>query len=86
METRVNSAFGHINVTKGLYKRFHNGEDIKLAGLTEKYEKPDNADLVCNTDTETIQECVTQILAKISSVWFIYLSSINRYYGKISSN
>ena len=26
-------------------KRFHNGEDIKLAGLTEKYEKPDNADL-----------------------------------------
>jgi len=53
---------------KGLYKRFHNGEDIKLAGLTEKYEKPDNADLVCNTDTETIQECVAQILAKISSV------------------
>jgi len=53
---------------KGLYKRFHNEEDIKLAGLTEKYEKPDNADLVCNTDTETIQECVAQILAKISSV------------------
>ena len=51
--------------------------------MTEKYEKPDNADLVCNTDTETIQECVAQILAKISSVWFIYLRSINRYYGKI---
>ena len=86
MKLESTQHFGHINVTKGLYKRFHNGEDIKLAGLTEKYEKPDNADLVCNTDTETIQECVAQILAKISSVWFIYLRSINRYCGKISSN
>ena len=41
--------------------------------MTEEYEKPENAHLVCNTDTETIQECVAQILAIISSVWFIYL-------------
>ena len=47
---------------KGLYKRYSNGEDIKLAGLTEEYQKPKNPDLICNTDAENIQECVYRIL------------------------
>ena len=40
---------------------------LKLAGLTEEYEKPDKAHLVCNTDTKTIQECVDQILATVNA-------------------
>ena len=51
---------------KGLYKLYRNGEDIKLAGLTEEYQKPKNPDLICNTDEENIQECVDKILLFLS--------------------
>ena len=50
---------------KGLYARFRQGDDIKLAGLTEEYEQPDNPILVCDTDAETPEEYVSRILAII---------------------
>ena len=53
---------------KGLYGRYRAGEDIKLAGLTEAYEKPEDPFIVCNTETKTIPECVEQILEKLDAI------------------
>ena len=50
---------------KGLYSQYRRGNDIKLAGLTEEYEEPDKPAAVCNTDRETLEECVSQILVSI---------------------
>ena len=55
---------------KGLYDRYHAGEDIKLAGLTEAYEKPENPLIVCNTETKTVPECVEQILETLDSILY----------------
>ena len=52
---------------KGLYARFRQGDDIKLAGLTEEYEQPDNPIVICDTDAETLDECVFRILAIIGN-------------------
>ena len=46
---------------KGLYRRYRNGEDIKLAGLTETYEPPDEPSVICKTENETIEESVEKI-------------------------
>ncbi len=47
---------------KGLYDRYRNGKDIKLAGLTEPYEEPKNPAITCITDQLQAQENVQQIL------------------------
>ena len=51
-----------IRDVKGLYQCYHKGEDIKLAGLTEEYEKPDNPHVICNTDEASVDECIKKIL------------------------
>ena len=53
--------------SKGLYARYRNGEDIKLAGLTEEYQEPDFPFLVCNTENETAEVCVQNILEVIKN-------------------
>ena len=52
---------------KGLYTRYRKGEDIKLAGLTEEYQEPDFPFLVCNTENETAEVCVQNILEVIKN-------------------
>ena len=47
---------------KGLYKRARAGEISDFTGISSPYEAPESADLVVNTGTQTLDECVDAVL------------------------
>jgi adenylylsulfate kinase len=47
---------------KGLYKRARAGEIKEFTGISSPYEEPDAPDLVLDTDSNSIEECVDQIV------------------------
>ncbi|RKZ90837.1 MAG: adenylyl-sulfate kinase [Candidatus Parabeggiatoa sp. nov. 1] len=47
---------------KGLYRRARNGEIKEFTGISSPYEEPNNPELVIDTSTKNIDECVDQIL------------------------
>ena len=56
---------------KGLYKKALAGEIENFTGVSDPYEEPLNAEVVVNTDTETHQESVGKILARLEELNFI---------------
>ncbi len=48
--------------TKGLYKRARAGEILLFTGISDPYEPPAHADLVCDTEKESVRECVGKII------------------------
>ncbi len=46
---------------KGLYKRARAGEIPNFTGVSAPYEAPEHADLVLNTDTESLEESVDKL-------------------------
>ncbi|WP_026582957.1 adenylyl-sulfate kinase [Bacillus sp. J33] len=46
---------------KGLYKKARNGEIQQFTGIDQPYEEPENPEIIINTDTMTISECVKTI-------------------------
>jgi bifunctional enzyme CysN/CysC len=51
---------------KGLYKRARKGEIGEFTGISAPYEPPDAPDLVVDTATLTVDECVARILDHIA--------------------
>jgi adenylylsulfate kinase len=47
---------------KGLYRRARAGEIKEFTGISSPYEEPDNPELVIDTATKSLDECVEQIL------------------------
>ena len=47
---------------KGLYKKARSGEIKGYTGISSPYEEPDNAELVLNTDKQSIEECIEAII------------------------
>jgi len=50
---------------KGLYKKALRGEIKHFTGITDPYEPPENPDLVLDTMSNTVEENVKQLLARI---------------------
>ena len=48
---------------KGLYKRARAGEIKNYTGINSPYEVPENADLIIDTDQETIEDSVSIIMS-----------------------
>lgn len=48
---------------KGLYKKARQGGIKYFTGISSPYEAPEKPELLINTDTSTVQDCVEQILA-----------------------
>ncbi len=48
---------------KGLYQKALNGEISDLTGVTAPYEEPESPEVVVETDSLSVQECVQRILA-----------------------
>lgn len=48
---------------KGLYKRARAGEIKDFTGISSPYEEPDDPELVVDTGTLPLEECVAQVLA-----------------------
>lgn len=50
---------------KGLYKKARAGEIKQFTGISDPYEPPENPDLECRTDLETLEESVNKVLQKL---------------------
>jgi bifunctional enzyme CysN/CysC len=50
---------------KGLYQKARRGEIADFTGVSAPYEVPDNPELVINTETHSVAECVEQLLAYV---------------------
>ena len=48
--------------TKGLYKKARAGEIPEFTGISSPYEAPDNAEIVLDTGSKSIDECVEEVL------------------------
>ena len=55
--------------TKGLYKKARRGEVKDFTGIDSPYEAPENPDVMVDTQTKTVEECVHMILHKVGLVW-----------------
>ena len=47
---------------KGLYKKARAGIIKGFTGIDQPYEKPDNPELVINTESRPVHDCVQQII------------------------
>jgi adenylyl-sulfate kinase len=48
---------------KGLYKRARKGEVEAFTGVSAPYEEPENPEITIETDEQSLDECVSKILA-----------------------
>ena len=47
---------------KGLYKKARAGEIPEFTGISSPYEEPEEAELVLNTDNNTVEQCVEEVI------------------------
>lgn len=50
---------------KGLYKKARAGEIANFTGISSAYEAPEKPNLIVNTDSRTIEECVEELLSNL---------------------
>ena len=50
---------------KGLYKKARTGEIKNFTGISDPYEEPENAEVICETDKENETESIKKILEEI---------------------
>ncbi len=56
---------------KGLYKLADEGKIKGFTGVDDPYEEPDHAELVVETDKETVEESVGRIFAKLEELGYL---------------
>jgi adenylylsulfate kinase len=47
---------------KGLYQKAFAGEIKEFTGVSDPYEPPENPEVLCDTENETVEECVGKII------------------------
>ncbi len=52
---------------KGLYKKARTGEIPEFTGISAPYEEPEKAELVIETDKNSLEECVAQVVEYLKS-------------------
>ena len=50
---------------KGMYAKARAGEIKGFTGIDDPYEEPENAEVVCETDKETVDQSVAKIVAEL---------------------
>src|SRR5713101_6640291 len=56
---------------KGLYKLADEGKIKNFTGVDDPYEKPEHAELVVETDRETVEESVARIFARLEELGYL---------------
>lgn len=56
---------------KGLYKKALAGEVKEFTGVSDPYEAPLHAEVVCETDKETPEESARKVIAKLEELGYI---------------
>ena len=57
--------------TKGLYAKARAGEIKGFTGIDDPYEAPDNAEVVANTDKESVEESAQKVIDKLVELKYI---------------
>lgn len=52
---------------KGIYRKRRAGEIRGVTGIDDPYEPPLSAEVECQTDVESVEECVAKVLAAVRS-------------------
>lgn len=50
---------------KGMYKKARRGEIKEFTGISSPYEEPEDAEIIVDTDTHTIEECVNHMMNEL---------------------
>jgi adenylylsulfate kinase len=50
---------------KGMYKKARRGEIKEFTGISSPYEEPEDAEIIVDTDTHTIDECVDHMMNEL---------------------
>jgi len=56
---------------KGLYKKALAGENKNFTGVSDPYEEPEAAEVVCRTDAETPAESAANVIAKLEELGYV---------------
>lgn len=56
---------------KGLYKKALAGEIENFTGISDPYEAPENPDVMVDSGTETIEESLAKVLAKLEELGYV---------------
>jgi adenylylsulfate kinase len=56
---------------KGMYQKAIRGEIKEFTGISDPYEEPLNAEIVLETDKETIDESVQKVLLRVSELGLV---------------
>lgn len=51
---------------KGIYRKARRGEVAHFTGITAPYEEPEHADLILDTDRQSLEECVEAVIRAIN--------------------
>ncbi len=57
--------------TKGLYAKARAGEIKGFTGIDDPYEAPENAEVVCATETESVEESAQKVIDKLVELKYI---------------
>jgi len=60
---------------KGLYKKARAGEIKNFTGIDDPYEPPLTPELECRTDLQSLEESVSQVLAKLRELEYLSLTT-----------
>jgi len=56
---------------KGLYKKALAGEIKEFTGVSDPYEEPENADVICDTENETVEESTQKVISKLEEMGYL---------------
>jgi adenylylsulfate kinase len=56
---------------KGLYKKAKEGEIKNFTGVSDPYEEPVNPEIICDTERETIEESVNNVLRGLEKLNYL---------------
>ena len=56
---------------KGLYAKARAGEIKNFTGIDDPYEEPDNPQIICYTDKETVEESVAKIISNLEEMGYL---------------
>lgn len=56
---------------KGLYEKAFSGEIKEFTGVSDPYEPPENPEVVCDTENETVEESANKIMSKLEELEYL---------------
>lgn len=71
---------------KGLYKLADEGKIKNFTGVDDPYEEPEHPELVIETATETIEESVDRILAKLVELGYLEAEEGRKETSKVAAD